>query len=49
LRVPERERFLLGDAPFAASAGVADAISACASGIFKPEAASTALAFCFPS
>jgi hypothetical protein len=49
LRVPERDRFLLGDAPLMASTGVVEAMSPWASGMFNPEAASTALAFCFPS
>lgn len=49
LRVPERDRFLLGDAPLMASGCAGDAVSPCAPVRFKPEAAMTALAFCFPS
>ena len=49
LRVPERDRFLLGDEPVMASGCAGDAVSPCAPVRFKQEAAMTALAFCFPS
>ena len=52
LRVPERDRFLLGDAPLMASAEVDDAMAGRATVVvvmFMPDAAKTALAFCLPS
>jgi hypothetical protein len=46
--VPERERFLLGDAPLMASDEAADAMSPRTPVMFTPEAASTAFACFFP-